>query len=202
MEDGIKVIDLLARHPSTAHFISTKLVRRFVADDPPASLVKRSAWVFQQSNGDIREVLRSILSAPEFFSPDTVQNKVKKPLEFVASALRVCHAETDASPALLRLLARMGEPLFLAFPPTGFPDIASSWVSADALLTRINFVLDLTSNRIPGTKVPAVDLASDGQLVPLAAPAGLASSTRAALNEATDSGTYALVLAAPEFQRR
>ena len=152
MEDGVKVIDLLARHPSTARFIATKLARRFVSDDPPASLVTQGAKVFRESDGDIREVLRTILSSPEFFFPEVVRAKVKKPVEFVAGALRAVGAETNASPVLLRYLMRMGEPLFLAQPPTGFPDVGSTWVSPDMLLTRINFVTDLSSNRIPGTK--------------------------------------------------
>jgi len=203
MEDGIKVIDLLARHPSTANFISTKLVRRFVADDPPPWLVTRVARAFRQGDGDIREVLRTIVTAPEFYSPEAFRSKVKKPLEFVTSALRVSGAETNASPVLLRLLARMGEPLFLAFPPTGFPDLGSSWVSADALLTRMNFVLDLASNRISGTKVRFPDPSEDAdQLIRFVAPEGLAPATRAALGEANDSSRYALLLAAPEFQRR
>lgn len=153
MEDSVQVIDLLSRHPSTARFIATKLARRFVADDPPPSLVTQAAEVFRQSDGDIKAVVRAIASAPEFYAPQVLGAKVKKPLEFVASALRAVEAETDASPPLLRYLARMGEPLFLAQPPTGFPDIGSTWVSPDMLLTRMNFAFDLTSNRIPGTRV-------------------------------------------------
>jgi uncharacterized protein (DUF1800 family) len=153
IEDGMKVIDLLSRHLSTARFIATKLVRRFVADEPPASLVGRVAETFHKTDGNIKAVLHSLFSDSEFYAPRFIRTKVKKPLEFAASALRAVEAETDAGPALLRYLARMGEPLFLALPPTGFPDGASSWVSPDALLTRMNFVLDLTRNRIPGTTV-------------------------------------------------
>lgn len=153
IEDGMKVIDILARHPSTASFIATKLVRRFVADDPPAALVKRAAEVFRQSDGDIKTAVRAIVAAPDFYSPQAVAAKVKKPLEFVASALRAAAAETDASPPLLRYLARMGEPPFLSQPPTGYPDVASSWISPDTLLTRMNFAAELASNRIPGTRV-------------------------------------------------
>ena len=153
MEDGLKVIDLFARHPSTARFIASKLARRFVSDDPPASLVTEVAEVFRESDGDIREALRAIFRSQEFFSPEAVQAKVKKPVEFVTSALRAVGAETNASPALLRYLVRMGEPLFLAQPPTGFPDVGSTWVSPDMLLTRMNFAMDLITNRIPGTRV-------------------------------------------------
>lgn len=153
MEDGVKVIDLLARHPSTARFIAGKLARRFVSDDPPPSLVDQVAKAFHDSDGNIKEAVRVLVRAPEFLAPEAVQAKIKKPLEFVASALRVAEAETNASPALLRSLVRMGEPLFLAQPPTGFPDTASTWVSPDMLLTRLNFALDLTANRIAGTRV-------------------------------------------------
>ena len=112
MDDGTKVIDLLARHPSTARFIATKLSRRFVADDPPASLVSRAAEAFRRSDGDIRTVIRSIVESPEFYSPEAYRAKVKKPLEYVASALRVTGADTKVTPQLLRYLGRMGEPLF------------------------------------------------------------------------------------------
>ncbi len=202
MEDGIKVIDLLARHPATAHFVSAKLTRRFVSDDPPSPLVTRLARVFQQSDGDIREVLRGLLTSPEFFSPEAYRNKVKTPLEFVTGALRILDAETNASPALIRILASMGEPLFLALPPTGFPDLGASWISADALLTRMNFALDLTANRIPGTQVHLPPAGELGGLIRLVAPEGLSPSTRAALGAVEAPRNYALLLAAPEFQRR
>jgi uncharacterized protein (DUF1800 family) len=166
MEDGLKVIDLLARHPSTARFIATKLTRRFVSDDPPASLVNRVASAFHESDGDIREALRVIFRSPEFIAPESIQAKIKKPVEFVASALRAVGAETSASPALLRYLVRMGEPLFLAQPPTGFPDLGSTWISPDMLLARMNFAIDLTSNRIPGTRVND----EEGSTLFLAAP--------------------------------
>jgi uncharacterized protein (DUF1800 family) len=158
MEDGLKVIDLLARHPSTARFVATKLVRRFVADDPPHLFVTSATEAFRRSDGDIKAVLRSIFAGREFFSPQLFGAKVKKPLEFVASSLRAGAAETDAGPPVLRYLARMGEPLFLAQSPTGYPDVAASWMSPDMLLTRLNFALDLAANRIPGTKLEhAVD---------------------------------------------
>lgn len=153
IEDGKKVIDLLAQHPSTARFIATKLVRRFVADDPPASLVAKAAEVFRRGDGDIKSVLRAIVSAPAFYSSEAYHAKFKKPLEFVASTLRAVDAETDGGLPLLRYLARMGEPLFLLQPPTGYPDVGPSWISPDTLLTRLNFILDLTANRIPGTRV-------------------------------------------------
>jgi uncharacterized protein (DUF1800 family) len=155
VEDGIKVIDLLAGHPSTARFIAAKLVRRFVRDDPPAALVARVADVFHNSGGDLKTTLRAIFAAPEFFSPDTVGAKIKKPLELIASALRAAGGDTDAAQPVLRHLVAMGEPLFLSVPPTGFPDVAATWTSPDMLLARINFAIDLTANRIRGTRIKA-----------------------------------------------
>jgi uncharacterized protein (DUF1800 family) len=202
VEDGTKVIDLLARHPSTAKFIATKLARRFVADDPPTSLVNRVADAFRRSDGDIRTTIRTIVESPEFYSPEAYRAKVKKPLEYVASALRVTNAETQVTHQLLRYLGRMGEPLFLAQPPTGYPDVGASWVSPDMLLTRMNFAADLVGNRVDGARVQSTALRDTQQFVRVIAPDSLSFATRAALTETEGPGALALLLAAPEFQRR
>ena len=202
VEDGTKMIDLLARHPSTAKFIATKLARRFVADEPPASLVNRAADTFRRSDGDIRAVVRTIVDAPEFYSQETYKAKVKKPLEFVASALRATQAETKVSHQLLRYLGRMGEPLFLAQPPTGYPDVGNSWISPDMLLTRMNFAADLVGNRLDGARVQADALRDTQGFVRLIAPDSLSAATRTALAETEEKDALALLLAAPEFQRR
>jgi uncharacterized protein (DUF1800 family) len=202
MDDGIKVIDLLARHPATEKFIATKLARRFVADDPPASLVNRAAEAFHRSDGDIRTVLQTIIEAPEFFAPESYQAKVKKPLEYVASALRITDAETKVTHQLLRYLGRMGEPLFLAQPPTGYPDVGASWISPDMLLTRMNFAADLVANRLDGARLQTQSSPDIRTYIRLIAPDSLSTATRAALAETAGSDTLALLLAAPEFQRR
>jgi uncharacterized protein (DUF1800 family) len=202
MEDGLRVIDLLARHPSAARFISLKLARRFISDDPPPSLVNKAAEAFRRSEGDIPTVLRTLIDSPEFFSPETYQAKVKKPLEFVASGLRVTGAEVQMSHQLLRYLGRMGEPLFLAQPPTGYPDAGASWASPDMLLTRMNFAIDLIANRIPGSRARIELLADKDSLTRLIAPDALSAGTRSTLAETEGSEAIALLLAAPEFQRR
>ena len=202
MEDALRVIDLLARHPSTARFISLKLARRFVSDDPPPSLVNKMAETFRRRQGDIPSVLRTLIESAEFFSPENYQAKVKKPLEFVASALRLTGAEVQMSHQLLRYLGRMGEPLFLAQPPTGFPDASASWTSPDMLLTRMNFALDLAANRIPGSRVRMESLADQDSFARLIAPDALSAATRSAVAETEGSQAIALLMAAPEFQRR
>ena len=162
--DGIAVIDLLTRHASTARFVSTKLVRRFVRDDPSRALVDRVAKVFRDTDGDIRAVLVAIFSAPEFMAADTYQAKTKTPLEVVASAVRALDGRMDAPAApgagragggliLARQVAGLGAPLYEAQPPTGYPDVAEAWVNTGALLARMNFALALAQNRLAGVRV-------------------------------------------------
>lgn len=153
IRDGEKVIDLLVAHPSTARFIAAKLVRRFVADEPPASLVERVAKVFRGSEGDIPAMLRTIFVSQEFNSLAAYRSKVKTPFELVVSALRALGAETDGGTPILRVIAEMGEPLFLCQPPTGYPETAEAWVNTGALLQRLNFGLALANNQFPGTRV-------------------------------------------------
>ena len=200
--DGLKVLDLLAHHPSTARFVSLKLARRFVSDNPPPSIVDKATTTFRESEGDIPTVLRAIFEAPEFFSPGAFQAKVKMPLEYVTSALRATGAEVQMSHQLLRYLGRMGEPLFLAQPPTGYPDAGASWTSPDMLLTRVNFASDLVANRIPGSRVPP-DLINDkDSFTHLIAPDQLSAATRLALSQIEGNQSIGFLMATPEFQRR
>jgi len=161
MDDGLEVLHLLARHPATAHFISLQLCRRFVADDPPPSVVNHASKAFLKSKGDIRAVLWTILNSPEFNSTAAYRAKVKSPLELVASALRALNGETDAGPPLLAAMVRMGQPLFYYQAPTGFPDRGSAWINSGTLLQRINFATLLAANRIRGTRVDFEAVASE-----------------------------------------
>ncbi len=153
MKDALTVLDILAHHPSTAKFISTKLVRYFVTDSPPPALVDRVAAVFTRSKGDIRETLRAIFFSPEFNSAEAYRAKVKRPFELAISAIRALGAETNGNPQLHQWIARMGEPLYGYQTPNGYADTAESWVNTGGLLERMNFGLALASNRIPGTRV-------------------------------------------------
>ena len=153
IRDGELVLDVLVRHPSTAEFIAAKLVRRFVADEPPQSLVNRVAEVFRKTDGDIAAMLRGIFTSPEFNSPEVYRAKVKTPFELVVSAIRAVGAETNGGFPILKAVAEMGEPLFLCQPPTGYADTADAWVNTGALLQRLNFGLALAGNRLPGTRV-------------------------------------------------
>ena len=152
IKDGLKVIDILVNHPSTAKFIARKLAVRFVSDNPSPELVNRAAKAFRDSKGDIKTTLRAIFSDKEFFAPENYRAKIKTPFEFAVSAIRAIGANTNSSPALIALLNKMGEVPYGFQAPTGYPDTAEDWVSAGVLLERMNFAVALASNRIPQTR--------------------------------------------------
>jgi uncharacterized protein (DUF1800 family) len=160
-KEGEKVLEMLSRNPSTARFISTKLAMRFVSDDPPAALVDRMAETFLKTDGDIREVLRTMFHAPEFWAPEAYRAKVKTPLEFVASAARAGGVDVQNAMPLVQALNRMGMPLYGAQPPTGYSMKADAWVNSSALLNRMNLALAMGTGRLPGLKLePAALLGS------------------------------------------
>src|SRR6266568_1440554 len=150
MKDGEQVIDLLVHQPSTAKFISTKLARRFVSDNPPAALVNHMAETFQSSDGDIRAVIKTMIWSPEFWSREAFRAKIKTPFELVVSAARALGTDVDVPLPLVQWVARIGEPLYQCQPPTGYSDKAETWVNTGALLNRLNYSLALTGNRMRG----------------------------------------------------
>jgi uncharacterized protein (DUF1800 family) len=171
--DGERVLDIVAAHPSTARHIATKLAVRFVSDNPPAALVDRVAARFVATKGDLREVTKTLLASPEFLAADAQRSKVKTPLEFVASALRATSADVRNAVPLARTLRDMGMPLYFCQPPTGYDEAATTWVNAGALVSRMNFAVDLSKNNVRGVRVPL-----------------------------TEEQTMALKIGAPEFQRQ
>ncbi len=232
IEDGEKVIEILAHHPGTARFIAAKLARRFVSDDPPEALVERIASVYIATDGDISAMLRAILTSDEFNAPAAYRAKIKSPFELAISAIRSLDGVTDGSARLVRMIAVMGQPLYMYQPPTGYPDRAEQWVNTGALVERLNFALALAGNRIPGTKVDLTALASeldgrsDDQLADHAFALLLGGDVSARNRSIVMSGmadtavmaaagragkgrqglrvarVFGLVLGSPEFQRR
>jgi uncharacterized protein (DUF1800 family) len=164
LEDGERVLDILASHPATARFIATKLARRFLSDDPPPAVIDRAAAVFLRTDGSIRETLRAIVTSPEFFSPAAYRAKVRTPFEYIAAAIRAVGAETNADPAAADWARRMGQQAFGRVTPDGYPDRADQWLSAGALLTRFNFASALATNKIKGTHFDAAALCGNGDL--------------------------------------
>ena len=153
MRDGEEVIEILAKHPNTARFISTKLVRRFVSDHPPVSLMTRVSDVYKRTDGDIRAMMREIITSREFNSAEARGAKTKTPFEYAVSAIRSLEGTSDGSRQLARFIGRMGQPLYQYQAPTGFPDRSDYWMGNSAILERLNFAVALCANRIPGTTV-------------------------------------------------
>jgi len=230
MKDGEQVIDLLVHHPSTAKFISTKLARRFVSDNPPPALVERMAKTFQSSDGDIRAVLKTMIWSPEFWSRESYRAKIKTPFELVVSAVRALGTDVDTPMPLVQWVGRIGEPLYQCQPPTGYSDKADAWVNTGALLNRLNYSLALAGNKMRGARTDVASLlGADSSADPKSALdravqvflGGQAGPTtvetlekqldnpqvlQAKLDDPrkqVDLGVVAgLVLGAPEFQRR
>ena len=158
IKDGEQVIELLVKNPSTAKFISTKLARRFVSDDPPPALVARMAETFKSSDGDIRAVMHTMIYSPEFWTRHAYRSKIKTPFEFVASTVRALGTDVDTSMPLVQWVGRIGEPLYQCQPPTGYSDKAEAWVNAGALLNRLNFSLALAGNKVRGCRADVAAL--------------------------------------------
>ncbi len=153
VKDGLKVIDILVDQPATARFIARKLAVKFVNDNPSEAFVGRVADAFHKSKGDIKITLKALFGDKEFFAPENYRAKIKSPFELAVSSIRTLGAETNASPALLAMLNKLGEVPYGYQAPTGYPDTAEDWVNTGALLERLNFAVAIASNRIPGTRV-------------------------------------------------
>jgi uncharacterized protein (DUF1800 family) len=230
-DEGERALDRLARHPSTARFIATKLCRRFVADDPPPELVARVAKRFRETDGDLRQTYRALFTDPIFWQKRWFRAKVRTPLEFVAAAARATGADVRDPARAAGLLNALGMPLYRCEPPTGWPDRAEPWVNMGALLTRLRIAQDLFSMR------PNAPLSADPEAALGSAPRGdgkallgrlegaylggvVSSRTQASLERRLDDPEIsrarlddrardyrvdrlaALVLGAPDFERR
>jgi len=201
--DGEQVLDILASHPSTATFIATKLSRRFVSDVPPPALVERAAARFRDTDGDLREVTRTILTSPEFLSSVSYRAKVKTPFEFVVSALRATGAEVQDARPLVREVQQLGMPLYMCQPPTGYKDTGDAWINTGALVSRMNLALRLAAGQLRGTSVGSLQSSDAEAMIERYIGSQASDATRATITKATDAPKMlALTLGAPEFQRR
>jgi uncharacterized protein (DUF1800 family) len=185
-EEGVELLEMLAHHPSTARFICRKIAVRFVSDDPPQSLIDKMAKTFLQKDGDIRQVLITMVTAPEFWSPAAIREKTKSPFELAIGAVRSLHATIDQPYPLYTWITRMGEKMYYYQAPTGFPDKGVYWINAGSLLNRMNFGLALAEGQVPGVRVDLVTGRIPGM------KADLADSAEA----------VGVAIGSPEYQRR
>lgn len=166
MQQGIAALKLLAASPQTARFISTLLAQYFVADTPPPALVARLTQTYLASDGDIKAMLRTIVQSPEFNERQYFHNKVKTPVEFLASAYRATATDPQNLGALVNEARTMGMPPYLALPPTGYVLTANEWMNATALVDRLNFAYQLTAGKVPNQSFDAPRLLAMGLLLP------------------------------------
>ena len=209
-QDGLQVIDILAHHPSTAHFISRELAQRFVADDPPPALVDRMTRTFLKTSGDLRAVLETMFTSPEFFSEGAWRSKVKSPFEMTVSTVRAMNGEVTDAYALVQKIADMGEPLYAKQEPNGYPNTGDAWLSTAGLMTRMNFSASLASGVVPGVKIDCSRWGGKGQPAIARDLLGYDASppTLTALEnglqgkDPTPPFIASLILSSPDFQRR
>jgi uncharacterized protein (DUF1800 family) len=208
--EGVQVIDILARHPSTARFISHKLAQRFVADSPPAALVDRMAATFTKTDGDLRAVMETLLLSREFLSAGAWRSKVKSPLEMVASSLRALDADVTDTVAVAQRIAELGQPLYSKPEPTGYPNTSDAWGNSLGLLGRMNFASALLAGEIAGVKVSADAIAAPGIRKAMASLTGVEVSPEAIAAVEKGAGgkppspilIATALIGSPDFQKR
>ena len=208
--EGMRLLKFLANQHATMHHVSAKLCARFVADDPPDGCVDAAVAAWQKTRGDIRAVLRAIVTSPDFWAPQAFQTKVKTPFEFVVSAARAAGVEPDSTPRLAQMVARLGEPLYQQPAPTGYAETGAHWVNSGALLARMNAALAIAKEC---SSIPAIE--DHGQLVDVIDQqllgGTMSAHTRSVILEQLTDITdpeqarvmaVALALGGPDFQRQ
>lgn len=212
VEDGGEVLDLLARHPSTARHIARKLAGRFVADEPPPRLVDELAAVFTRTDGDLRAVTRALFRSPEFAQARGA--KTRTPFEFVAGTLRATDAELRPSRPVLQTLRQLGHLPYASTAPTGYAHTAAEWTGGGAMLARMNFALALAAGEMQGVRIAPARLVAPGadpaaQLAALLLPSrdtgalarAVAEDVAKLPPEQRTRRAMALILGSPAFQR-
>ncbi len=192
-----EALDLLAKHPSTAHHISYQLAQYFVADEPPSSLVDKMANTFTRTDGDIKEVLKTMFKSNEFWDPKYYNAKFKSPYRYLVSSLRATDASVQNTQPLLGFLNLQGMPLYRCLTPDGYKNTQSAWLNSSTLLQRVNFATALASGRYPGAKIS--DVPPEELMGVIGIKSG--SSTAEAVDSAPNQLKLSLLIGSPEFMR-
>jgi uncharacterized protein (DUF1800 family) len=179
-DDGERVIRHLANHPLTARFVSTRLARRFVADNPPAGVVNRMTEAWLASGGDITQVMRAMIGSPEFWAEAFNEaGKPKTPYEYVISSIRAIGGDvTAATRGVTAYLSQMGQPLYQCIPPTGYSDSGAEWLNPSSQIYRMNFALDLAQGLVNGVSVNVRNFAVGADMT---SPMSVAKSANSAV---------------------
>jgi uncharacterized protein (DUF1800 family) len=215
-EEGVTLLEMLAHQEATARFIARKIAVRFVSDDPPQTLIDKMAKTFRDKDGDIRQVLITMVTAPEFWSPGAIREKTKSPFELAIGAVRSLHATIEQPYPLYNWVSKMGEKKYYYQAPTGFPDRGSYWINTGSLLNRMNFGLALATGRVPGVHIDLAALNNGHE--PESAQAALVTYARIILPERNLDATIrrlepmlndpnvaqvvGIIIGSPEYQRR
>jgi uncharacterized protein (DUF1800 family) len=183
----------IARHPSTAKFIATKLVRHFVADEPPPQLVARLQGIFTATDGDLRAITIALVDADEAWRAPLT--KLRSPYEFLVAAGRALGRVPDDPGLYLGALNTLGQPLWSPAGPNGFADTNAAWAAPEGMKLRLDVSAQIAS-RAGNTIDPR-------ELLDLVAADAASEETRQAIERAeSKQQALALLLMSPEFQRR
>lgn len=187
-----EVLDILARHPSTARHISFKLAQYFVADLPPESLVKKMASTYNRTDGQIVPVLTTMFESDEFWNTQNANAKYKSPYRYLVSSLRVTDAKLQNNSSALAFLKQAGQPLYKCLTPNGYKNTQEAWLNPDGLINRLNFATALGANRLPG-----IVANQNGDITESLAT--ISEKTVSAIEQAPLPLRRSLVLGSPEF---
>ncbi len=217
-DEGVRLLEILARHPATARRLAQRLCAHFVADEPPATCVEAASHAYAASEGDLRQVVKAIVQHETFWAPSARGAKLKTPLELVASAARAFDAMPDGSLALAHVLGELGEPLLSERLPTGYPDSEPEWASAGGMLARMRFASNFGAGKVPGLSIDWQGLLPESDAASLVARLGallfagggspltleLVRQELAPLVEPAErrAAAVALLVGSPEFQRQ
>jgi len=206
-QEGEVALDMLARHPATARFISTKLVQYFVSDQPDPALVNQLAQRFLATDGDIKAVLRVLFDSPQFWSRQNYQSQFKTPYQYVISSLRATATPVLNGKPISGALNQFGMPLYGWLTPEGYKYSQEAWLNPDALLRRINFVNGLSNGKSPIARPentpPAPDAApvDPVQLIQTLAPM-LSQDSVTTIVSSPPNLQVGLILGSPAFMKR